>query len=59
MKEVDLLKKLHDSYQRYCQICGVAKHVQKFKRKGWFYKSCNECFLEAKKDVVIKEKSDL
>jgi hypothetical protein len=43
MQELELLKKLHDTYKKRCSACYEAKHVTKFKRKNRFFRTCNDC----------------
>jgi len=44
MRELELLKKLHGTYKRYCDTCEEAKHLSKFRRFSKVRKTCNECF---------------
>ena len=51
MKEVELLRKLHGTFDRLCHTCETVKHISRFKRFNTHYKLCNDCFLKSKGEL--------
>jgi len=52
MKEIELLRKLHGTFDRLCRVCDTVKHVSRFKRFNAHHKMCNDCFLNKKEKTL-------